>query len=145
MSGRCPTSGLVCLRGERQGAGAWAAPGPLHPLPRLGTRYCAGAPGQGRHDAFGVRRQSGELNGGRRALEKSWGSLRDEEQENGKPWNGGSMEGMTTLPKRRAQYTGRQPVGGKDRSAQGPDSPYAWSNSYWILGRCEILQALCVL
>ena len=33
MSGRCPTSGLVCLRGERQGAGAWAAPGPLHPLP----------------------------------------------------------------------------------------------------------------
>lgn len=37
MSGRCPTSGLVCLRGERQGAGAWAAPGPLHPLPRVGA------------------------------------------------------------------------------------------------------------
>ena len=37
-------------------------------------------------------------------MEKSWGSLRDEEQENGKPWNWGSMEGMTTLPKRRAQY-----------------------------------------
>lgn len=63
MSGCCPASGLVCLRGERQGAGAWAAPGPLHPLPRLGPRYCAGAPGQGRHDAFGVRRPIGALNG----------------------------------------------------------------------------------
>ena len=63
MSGRCPTSGLVCLRGERQGAGAWAAPGPLHPLPRLCPRYCAGAPGQGRHDAFGVRRPIGALYG----------------------------------------------------------------------------------
>ena len=35
MSGRCPTSGLVCLRGERQG----------------------------RHDALGVRRPIGALNG----------------------------------------------------------------------------------
>ena len=45
MNGRCPASGLVRLRGERQGAGAWAAPGPLHPLPRLGPRYCVGRAG----------------------------------------------------------------------------------------------------
>ena len=37
-------------------------------------------------------------------MEKSWGSLLDEEQGNGKPWNGGSMVGMATLLKRRAQY-----------------------------------------
>lgn len=46
MNGRCP-----------------ASPGPLHPLPRLGLRYCTGAPGQGRYDAFGVRRPIGALNG----------------------------------------------------------------------------------
>ena len=63
MNGRCPASGLVRLRGERQGAGAWAAPGPLHPLPRLGSRFLYGAPGQGRHHAFGVRRPIGALNG----------------------------------------------------------------------------------
>ena len=44
MSGRCPTSGLVCLHGERQGAVAWAAPGPL---PRLGPGTARARRGKG--------------------------------------------------------------------------------------------------
>lgn len=32
------------LRGGVQGAVAWAAPGPLHPVPRLGPRCHDGAP-----------------------------------------------------------------------------------------------------
>lgn len=91
-------------RRSGKGAGPARPQPPCPPCPASGPRFHHGAPKAGRHHALGVRRPSGALNGWGRALEKSWSGLLDEEQGNRKPWNRGSMEGMKTLLKRRAQY-----------------------------------------